>query len=83
VRVFEEAEEFPIDTFPDTTALEATTLPVRVVVETVNAFMVFEPRIWPYTFPVIVVIKELAPITFPVRVVVETVNAFMVFEPMI
>jgi phage baseplate assembly protein W len=53
--------------------------PVKVVVETVNALIVFEPRIEPY----IEVTTEFEPTTFPVKVVVETVNALIVFEPRI
>jgi hypothetical protein len=53
-------------------AFEATTLPLRVVAEMVNALMVLDPKIWPYMFEAT---------TLPLRVVAEMVNALMVFDP--
>ena len=62
-------------------AFDATTLPLKVVADTVNALMVFDPKIRPYTLPVRVVMNAFEATTLPLRVVADTVNALMVFDP--
>ena len=69
--------------FDVTETFVATTFPLRVIPETVAAFMMFEPTMFPYKLLLRVVIKALEATTLPFRVTPEIVEALMVFEPVI
>ena len=65
-------------------AFEATTLPVRVVADTVKALMVFDPKIWPYTPDVDEIVDALivfVPATAPYKVTDPPASAVIVIFP--